>query len=287
MAENLPNNRLSNWQLKLGYWYVSNKLKLKKALIIGLIGLNVMLFGYAIISALVIFIFQADSYNQIIASSSQQLIDYEYFHERNKPDELVLQSIDVIPTTGGRYDIVAKIINSNQKWYIPHISYQFISGANVLVEAKTFILPGDDKNLIGFGVEDFVRGEDITLNISEMSWRRILDYKDIEASRLKFDVHDVDFITSRQSGLSSRVPVSQSRFLVKNESAYNYWQVGFYVMLYSGPTLVGVNFTSVEEFRSGEEKLISMNWYETLPPISRTEVMPEVDILDESVYLSF
>ncbi|MBU1163934.1 hypothetical protein KKA15_00035 [Patescibacteria group bacterium] len=287
MAENLPNNKLTNWQLKFGYWYVSNKLKIKKSFILGLIGLNVLLFGFSIISVFIILVLNADSHQQLINSSSQNLIDYEYFHERNKPKNLILQPMEVMSTTGGRFDILAKVKNPNPQWHIPYISYQFISGSKVLSEGETFILPNEEKIIISFGNEEFVKADDVVLNVSSMQWRRISDYTELAASRLRFDVSDIKFITSRQSGLSSRLPVSQTRFNVKNNSAYNFWEVGFYVVLYSGSLPVAVNYTNVEEFGSGKEKVVSINWYETLPPISRTEVIPEIDILDGSVYKDF
>lgn len=287
MAEDLPSNRLSNWQLKFGYWYVSNKLKLKKALIISLIVLNVGLFGYAIIYATIILVIQGESFRQLQNSLTAPLIDYAYFREKNKPRELVLQSINILPTTSGRYDIIAKVKNPNSKWVVSSVAYQFVSGSEVIAEGEGFIFPSEEKFLIAFGVGKKVRQSDLILNITNLSWQRFLNFENFAASRLNFDVQNTELITGRKAGTSSRLPVSQTRFTVTNNSAYSFWQVGFYVVLYSGSNIVGVNYASLEEFLSEETREVSINWFESLPSITRIEVIPDVNILDESVYIGY
>lgn len=286
MAQNSADNQLSNWQLKFGYWYVTNKLKLKKALVISLIVLNVGLFGYSIIMGIILLL-QLDTHQQIQDSLGSDLIDYNYFHEQNKPKEIVMASLDILPTTGGRYDIVAKVKNPNTRWYVENIVFQFVSASEIAYQGESFILPFEEKNLIAFGVDKPIKLGNLTLNIDDISWQRVSNYEEFAESRLDFRVSDIEFITSRSSGLSSRLPVSQSRFMVTNNSAYNFWQVGFYVLLYSGNQLVGINYTTIDQFLSEQTREVSINWFESLPSVTRTQVVPELNILDENAYITY
>jgi len=287
MAEKSSNNKLSGSQLKFGYWYVTHKLKIRKVIIVVLIALNTGLFGWSIIYASLIFFVYGQSHTDLMNNLATSYVDYSAFREKNKPKDLILPTIDILPSTENRTDLVAHVKNPNQKWSVPYFKYQFVSGPDVLDEGESFLFPNEEKLIIAYGVDQVYNRSDVDLNITEIDWWRFLNFEDFKNSRLNFVIKDVDFITSSKSGLTSRLPVSQTRFTITNDSAYSYWEVGFKIVLYSGQSIIGVNYATVEAFRSGQTKKVSVNWFENLSPITKTEIIPEVNIIDDSVYITY
>lgn len=279
-------DKISNFWLKISYWFVSHKLFFKKLLIIGLIILNVGLFGWTIFQTLIILVVQEKDFQQMLGGLTYDLIDYQYFNQKIKAKDLELLSLDILPVTEGRYDIVARVKNPNSDWVVKKVIYQFISGDKVIAEKTSFIFPGEEKFLAVFNTEPTSLGG-VTLRFKEISWQRELNFADFSPQYLNFDISEINIMTPSQLSIRGKLPVTKVTFKVKNQSAYNFWQVGFYVALYSGSKLIGLNYTLLDQFKSGEEKRAEVNWIQSLSTPNRAEILPEVDILNPDVYMPF
>ncbi|RJR31658.1 hypothetical protein C4569_01740 [Candidatus Parcubacteria bacterium] len=284
MLKQSEGSQLSGWQLKLGYWYVSNKLRIKKIFIILLIVLDVLLLGISAIYAVVLLLIQAEPHSLMLKELNKDLVNYNFFHEKNKLQNIEQLALEVIRSSNGKYDLAAVIRNPNKEWQIENFHYQFVSGADVISEGNSFILPGQEKYIAAFGVEKKFSPGDLMISVSDINWRRIDDFQKISSEKMKFEFNDINFLPAGKLSSSGRYNVSQSRFQVKNNSAYNFWLVGFYVVLYSGSNISGISFLNLEDFSSLETKSASVNWDYPLPTITKTEIVPEINILDQSVF---
>jgi hypothetical protein len=282
--------------LKFSYWYLTHKILLRKLLIIFLIVLSVIFFAYAIYIIVLEFAVYGQNYNQVLVSLPQNLLNtggYRALHEVKEPQVV---NITVIAGTSERYDFISKIKNPNSDFLVESFDYQFItgnddvdlskdkSGPNPARVKKGFILPGEEKYLVDLSVTSKKRINQARLNIVNIQWRRISDYATIQKEKLRFDIADVKFIPPVADG-SNKLPVSKVSFNAINKSAFNFWNIGFYVILFKGTAIAGANYVSIDQFLTGQTRPITVNWFEPLPDITQVQVVPEVNILDSSIYM--
>jgi len=277
-------NQVSSFQLKLSYWYVTHKLQLKKGLSILLIFFSIILYSYSIYRAAMILLVEDQGFKQDISLLSTDLIDYSSLRQINQPKELEILGFDTIGGKDDRYDFVALIRNSNSQWVARQVTLQLLVGQTVVAEKNSFIYPGEDKYIAFFGQK--VSGyNNPVLNIAQVTWRRYRDFEELAGPRLKFEVSDIKFSSAKESGIRGDLPVSRLTFKITNASAYSYWQVGVYMILFSGGRPIGANYTSLDQFRSNEARDVDMRWYESLPSVNQVEVLPEVDILSPGSFM--
>jgi len=284
MVEN-SSNQVSDLNLKISYWYVTHKSQLKKLLVIFLILLNVALFGYSIFRATMILFVQERDYRQLIASLPVDLIDNEYFHQKNKPASLQLLGFSAIRGVENTYDFVAGIGNPNKKWMAQLVVAQLVSGSEVIEQKELFLYPQEEKYVVFFKQKDIDPGSAV-IKISEVHWRRVLDFPALAEPKLNFEISEVNFQPATKLGLTGNLPISNLSFKIQNKTAYSYWQVGLVmVLLTSQGTVGGANYFVLDRFLSGETRTVEMRWYEPLPPITDVKIIPEVDIFNAAAYM--
>ena len=276
-------DQVSNFNLKLSYWYVSNKLKLKKVLIVFLILFNILLFGFAIYKAVKILFFDDKILFQNLNVLTQSAIDYQYFRQANQPAELEVIDFNAVNVGGGRVDYVAKVKNPNPKHIARQAVFELVAGGQVVAEKTTFFYPQEEKYVMIFGQSGV--SATAVLRVKDTVWRRINQPEKFFPERLLFAITDVDFKTARETGLRGELPISTLTFNIANNSAYGYWTVGTYIVLYSGSQVVGANYISFDNFRSGEKRPAEVRFYENIASVSRVDVVPEVDLLDAESYM--
>lgn len=274
---------VSGLGLKLSYWYVTHKPRLKQGLIIFLAALCLALYGFAVYRLAVILINERD-YQNSVRSLPQDLINYSYFREANRPKPLEIASFDITGGQDQRYDYVVKVRNPNLNYIASPVLFQLVSDSTVLAEKSGFIYPNEEKYFAFFG-QAAAAGAGAAVRIAQVGWRRYMDFSDFANPRLRFSTSEVVFKSAQESGIRGELSVSTLNFKIANKSAYGYWHVGVYMILYNGSTVVGANYILLDQFESGEVRPVEMKWYESLSGVSRVEIVPEVDILDAAAYL--
>jgi len=275
--------RISNLKLKASYWYVTHKIQLKQGLIVSLIALSIMFYGFSLYRGAMILLVEDKASEQNLAYLPADFIDYQYFHQANKPKELRVLGFEAIGGRDGQYDFVAKIENSNEKWIAEAVTIQLISNQDVMAEKVVFVYPQTEKYVAFFGQE--VNGPTPALKIDKVDWQRYLEFENFAQPRLKFAISDIDFQSARESGIRGELPVSVLNFKMANDTGYSYWSVGVQMILLSGSKVVGANYLALDQFISQETREVEMRWYESLGGVSQVEILPEVDILDPTSYM--
>ncbi len=290
MPEQFP-EKLSEDQLKWGYWFVLNKMKLKKALILFLVLLDVALVGYGAYGYIDHYILSKERSllleDQL--SSSSFFPDILRFRQRHRPRDLSIVGVQQLSLGGNDYDLIASISNENKRWYAA-FEYRFRGSSYAGKFKQGFILPGETKRLIDLSAKAKGVLKNTELEIENVSWKWISakDIPDMEAfkkKRLDFLIKDTQFIPAgREVDSVALKDQSKALFSIQNKTAYSYWNVGLHVSLYNGSTLVAVNYISAKDLLSGESRSMEVNWYRAIRAANKIEVAPEVDILDPASY---
>src|SRR3989344_4501740 len=215
-AINDQTDGVSDFKLKFSYWYVTHKLRLKKGLIIFLILLNIIFFAYSIYKAVKILFFDDVYYRQAIASLPANTIDYQYFHQKNKPKDIQMVDYQITKGTEDRSDFIVKLFNPNDKFIAENIILQLVDSDSVIAEKNVFLYPGETKYAVFFNQKDtnLAGGQ---IRILEVDWRRYLNFSEFARPRLNFVVSDVEFRSARQAGIPGELPVSTLTFKIKND----------------------------------------------------------------------
>lgn len=280
-----PSADFSEGQLKLASWYVSHKLLLKKILIGFLIFLNVIFWGYGLYGLVNHYFIEGPELNQALRELTRS-VDLAAIRARVAPESLEIGTTNVLSAGKGRYDLSAKVSNPNPAWRA-EFDYSFVADGKVEDARHGFILPNEEKDLINLGVESTARIRNASIEINNLIWQRInaheiSNYEIWRDERLNFIFENVKFTPSV---ISDKITISRVTFNAKNLTAFSFWDVGFYIFLYRGSSVAGINYVTLEEFVSGQTRPVEVSWFEPLPAVTQVKVVPDVDIFDSRVYM--
>jgi len=192
----------------------------------------------------------------------------------------------VLSGGSGKADILAPIENRNPRFWA-EVEYHFTIGGIEQPSFTTFVLPGQAKYLVLLGAPAD-GGSGIELNVDRRAWHRAGTFgadslQSLYDTRLDIRGENAVFVPSDPLATT---PVSSAKFTLANHTAFGYYDVDLLVLLYRGDAIVGVNKLRVDRLPAGEKRPMEMFWYQLLPQVSRVEVVPDINIYDESVYRS-
>lgn len=263
-------------------WYVAHKQLLKRLVIGAVVVVDVALVLFAL--------FGAGRDFALLPSRRQQdlellktTIPWSTIRAASLPAELELGGVELL-RVGGVVDVVARVRNSNPRWYA-RFDYTIGLGDNVEKNIGGFLLPGEERTLFRS-----IRGGGgtVVFNIENVTWRRInpreiSNFESWRAERMNFETKDAQFIPAVIS--ENNKTVSRAKFTITNKSAYSYVEPGFLVLLYRGSRLLAIQKTVLENFESGQTRQVEVSWFDQVGAISNIEIVPDIDIMDEGVYL--
>ncbi len=279
-------NKMTEDELKFGYWWVSHKVQVKKAGTIVLAIVAFSLFIYGAWGFADWFLGSGVRERQEMGLMTLNSIDYQYFHASSRPDPMVTQAATTVTAGEGRYDIIAKVGNPNQRWWM-EFDYRFTGAGFTDQYRKGYLLPTDNKYLYSLSVEADSKPSAV-LEVADVVLHRVdnhvvqPDYRSWAGDRLNFVIDDIEFLGPEKD---SPIPVSRAAFTVKNDTAFGYVSVPFFVTLLSGTRVVGVNRVVISQLRAGETRQVEASWFNDLPNVTKVEVKPEINIFDNAVYL--
>jgi len=281
-----PPADFSGSQLAAASWYISHKVLLKKIFIGFLIFLNVIFWGYGLYGLVNYYLIEGPIFDRAMRNLSQS-INYGAINAAAQPKSLEIGTTTIFNSGTGRYDFVAKILNPNSGWRA-EFTYDFLTDGVARADKNGFILPGEEKYFLDLGAEAKSKPRQAVLEVKNLRWQRIdaheiPDYAAWRDARLNFVFENVKF--SPAAIADTTIPVSRASFGAKNISAFSFWAVGFDVLLYRGSSLAAVNYITLEEFRSGQNRPVEVSWFESLPSITQVKVIPEVNIFDQKVFM--
>lgn len=284
------NTEPENRELKLAYWVATNRPLFKKIGKILFLIFDAVLMLYVLYNFVDYLFIGGPREEKAIASLLQNTVNTDIIHN------LAARPLDIRSTvvlkSRETYDAASFVKNNNTSW-AAKFTYQFVIGGSLKTEPKDgFILPGESKFITDLGIKP-PQGKTLSASpqgkfvILDVVWERISshqieDYKLWSEQRLNFKITESSFspeVTFAQG------TVSRASFKVLNATAFNYWNVGFKIILYRGAAIVGLNYVTAQEFKTGEIREMEATWVESIGQITKVDIFPEVYILDDSVYM--
>ncbi len=269
-------------RMNFGLWVAEHRRRIIKIVIIFLISLSAFFFIYSSYSYIVYFI-SGDPNSELINNNLS-------FASRQVTSDLETAALQVFDLDG-HSDLAIQVTNPNDK-FMANFSYCFKQGDKDLACGKSFILPSEKKNILALAQAFSGSRSELSFSISDIFWRRIdahqiPNWADFLGQRLDFAFSDMNFASAAASGLSDKVNLSTFDFSVKNQTAYGYYEAPLNIFLYSGSEIVGVNRYILQNFLPGETRSVKIIWPGRFNSVNRTEVIPDINIMDDNVYLKY
>jgi hypothetical protein len=278
-------------KLNLGLWYVEHKRFLRMILIGFLIVISAVSWSYTIYGFAYYFTRGMDE-DELLARQlvGTGAIDHNAVLSSG-PKDLVYGQAKILKSTDKRYDFFVQIKNPNER-HGAEFEYYFLTEGKEVGRSSGFILPSESKYLLALSEEFSTKPVSAQLKFANFSWQRIdrhkiSDWTSYRDNRLDIDINDAKFTPAKLSGLSEKVSLNQLEFRATNKTAYNYWNVDFVILLYSGLNVVGVNKYGLEEFMSGQDRQVSISWPGNIGRVNKVEIIPEVNILKDNIYIKY
>ncbi len=276
-------------ELRTAQWWVAHQITIRKWFRIFLYIGNALLWGYVawgLLDAYALSYPRESRLTQVVAEN-QQVLDRLW---QDRPVNIGTGQVFVFKGTEDRVDLAVEMENPNADWWVEFV-YSFRIAGTDTTPRQGFILPSSRVTLTELGViPDTPGGQRAQLVIDHVRWHRVNpdavagDYSrffqdrfgGVSAQNIRLDRQALE-VGERQ------VPVTI--FELQNNGPYGYWSVDVVVKLFRGNTFIGVNRVSLRSVKPGERRTVRLSWFEDLSGVTRTEVLPIVNILDPSVYL--
>jgi len=282
---------LSTRKLNFGLWIASNRKKFRQALIVFLSLIILFSWTYSIYN-FAYYVFKGiDEDNKMIAEMLEvNAINHEYI-ERMSARDLIISPVNILKSGQDKYDFLTKVENPNSN-RAGKFRYCLVEEEEKIACDENFIMPGENKYLLILAQELKNRPRNLKLKFENIGWQRINlhkypDWNKFYDEHLNISVSNIIFKNAYASGLSEKLNFNNLEFKSINNTPYNYWAVDFSILFYSGNSIVGANKYSAEEFMSQETKNIQMSWAGNLSGVTRTEIIPEINILKDDIYIKY
>lgn len=279
--------KLSADQLRFGYWYVSHKLIIRR---IALIILALLDFILIIGSLYVIFdhyVLKSTERQNFAIAIAEPKMNYQYINELATPQALNVTTTKVLALGDGKYDLLAIVENPNLTWQVSLVKYHFETPDFKSNTYSDYILPLQQKFLMVLAVSHSAVLDNVNLVIDEIKWNKINNYEKLRDKVFNIEILEPKFVAPSESGVSDQINVSRVSFIAFNNSAYNWWDVNFKVVLMRGDDIVAINNVPVHDLRAGEKRLSEYYIYNLSSLPNKILVFPEVNILDPASYKGF
>lgn len=295
---NKPKNDLSSYQdsegitiskLNFGLWWVENRQKLVKILMVTLSVIGIItwsLFFYTF-GEYIIFGMQKDNKMlQELANGSS--INHQLVKALSAKDLSIIRVKQF--NNNELYDYGAEILNPNKNFFV-EFDFSFSGSGRQTEKKHGFILPGEKKYFFALGEKQSL-GSGAIFNLGNIKWTRIdtkifPDWNAYKDSRLNISTSEARFIPSGSTVLSEKLNLNEIKFKINNNTIFNYWAVGFKILLLSRGEIEGINEYTVSNLLAGESREVSITWPGKVGYIDYITIIPDLDITDSRIYLNY
>ncbi|MFH0955599.1 MAG: hypothetical protein V1801_00045 [Candidatus Falkowbacteria bacterium] len=278
-------------QLEIGLWYVEHKRQLRMVLNGFLILISAVSWVYTIYG-FAYYIARGMNEDEILTRQLVQVnsVGHDYIMQVGAKD-LALGPVEIIRSADKKYELFVKLKNDNPKLWA-EFDYYFTAAGRQTEKIKGYILPEDIKYLAALAEDFSYSPEGAELIMENISWRRvnqhqITDWEAYRAGHLNIASADIKFIPANASPLSEKLGLNQLSFNVINHTAYNYWSVGFAILLYNRDQITAINHYVLNDFMSEQKRLVEISWPGDLGRADRIEIIPEINIMKDDIYIKY
>lgn len=219
-----------------------------------------------------------------------EIISHRELEERGARD-IKVSRVQVFKNDG-KYDFLVQLDNVNPDFW-GNFDYFFKDNDAEFGHAQGFVLPGEEKFIVSLGHEFDFFPADARLVIQNLSWKRVNkhkypNWKEFRDVHLNLKISDVVFTPAPESQLSEKINLSDLKFTVHNDTPYNYWDVGFIILLKAqGGKVMGINKYILENVMSEEIYNIAVTWPGMISNVKDVVILPDVNITRDDIYIDF
>lgn len=278
----------SSGDLQAASWWVKNELKIFFWLRAVLIASNVLVWGYVFWGLLDAYAisYPRESRITLAIAENQRILDRL---EQDRPRNVGNSQVLVFPATENRLDMMVDLENSNDQWWV-EFSYRFNVSGEQTPTHQGFILPASQTTLTELGYTPKTKGgRSAQLIVENIRWHRVrpdeVDGNYDEFVRKRFGSVGTEHVNFSFAAPVEGQSLGRTTFDVVNRGAFGYWSIDYVIKLKRGSTVIGVNRVNVRELKPGETRPVELYWADKIQSVSKTEVIPVVNLLDPGVYL--
>lgn len=277
-------------KMQVGLWLMKHRKDFKKILIIFLIFISTIFWSYTIYNFGYYFIKGMDEDKLLVKKITEtQIINHDYLVKISAKN-LIYSPINILKSNNN-YDLLIQITNPNQKYWANY-EYCFLLQNKKISCAENFILPNQTKYLMSLANDFQNQPKNIKFVINNILWERINqhkfpNWKKFADERLDISVKDIKFNPAQSSGLSEKLNLNSLEFTAQNNTAYNYWEILFNIILLNNNSIVGVNQYTLLKVMSGEERHIQINWLGEFNKITTVKIIPDINIMKDNIYIPY
>lgn len=273
---------LSLQKMNFGLWLAENRENITKFFTIFLIALSA---GFFIYSSYSFFRYFASAPQKNLFDQSVELIS-----PRNIVREIEIGSPQVF-VNDNKYDLAVSLNNSNSRFF-GVFSYCFSQNETNISCGQNFILPSEEKYILALGQTLNEGQSQIIFKITSIRWERIdmhtiPDWPAYLNNRLNLSFENIRFSPPSESGLSEKINLNSLDFQALNNGSFSYYEIPLNILIFNGSELVAVNRYSLKNFLAGEKKIVSLSWPGNFRNVTKIEIRPELNILEEAVFLKY
>ncbi|MFA5131173.1 MAG: hypothetical protein WC467_01990 [Patescibacteria group bacterium] len=275
---------LSLKKMNFGLWLSEHHKKIMNIIVFSLIALSAFFFLYSTYNYVIYFLEKPS------AAEEAANVNSSVSSQRDLITDLKITSPQIF-RSGETYDLAAKISNPNDK-FSGQMQYCFqVNGIDASCGSE-FVLPSEEKYILALGTKISTASPIVTFKLTSISWQRvdnhlIPDWASFYNQRVNFAIEGLSLALAKQSGLSEKVDLNSLEFKITNRSPFAYYEVPLKIAFYNGSELIGVNSYIVQNFLAGETRSVHLSWSGALGGVSRTDIKPNLNVLDNAVYLKY
>ena len=284
-----PYGEYSDQRLKFAYWFTKNKVLIKAIFLsLGFLAAGLLLF-FNLKSLIDYFVHdELGTLQEQITSAPGvwQSVD----RARYQPQDLIFGPVQIIPKSDQSIDLLVKVTNPNNKWYVSELNYHFFLQGWQSVSRNDYVLPNQSKWLIylnlstvDFNFQD-LRELEPRLVVDSVSRSRVRDTTHYD-SLGNFIMPDLRAVNVKYQSLADNL--FDFSFDLVNDSIYNFKEVDAKVFLYNGASLIGINAVTVPEVLSNSVQPVLLRWFKNFPPITNWEVVFFTNLLEPENFLPY
>lgn len=263
--------------MSVGLWLSENRRRLLKIFIAFLLISIIGFFVYSTYGYLYYLLVGKNQDISLTENFAEMGIDIQAAHLRSIATPLSA-SAPIFFKHNDTVDLAVFLKNSNER-YFASLNYCFVSGGEEFACGTDFVMPNSEKYLLALNQEG--KNGNYSFIIKNTSWNKIDNRK--YPNWPEYYKTNVNFqITNKK--ISSEKGMNNLSFLIENKSPYSYWEVPLNIVLTRGGSVVGVNRFVLSNLKSLENRAVDIAWNNGNLSGVNIEIMPDVNILDESIY---
>ncbi len=264
---------LSEKEIKQSLWYLAHRAQLRRAAVALLVILDVFL----LLPALVFVGLDIGKY-RARATMNQELVSPSLIRARDAAAPLEIGATVAI-VQDKTMDVVIAAENPNEE-FTAKVTYTFRTPAGILGPYTDVIAPGARTHLVALGLPRLAM-DSVTLEPLLVRWRRTNAHQEGTYAGFLEKSGTIRISDIERSAATDRGAVGV-RFRVMNQTAFHLQQLPVVIVLRRGSSIAAVNRVVLERVRSGESRMVDVQWKEAVGAIQSIAVEPHVDLLDWS-----